>query len=66
MPGIAAGLALTFAAGGIASLIYGLSPRDPMTYTAAALIVLAAGLAAAWLPARRAAAINPAELLRGE
>ncbi len=67
LPGIAAGLVLTFAAaGGIASLIYGLSPRDPLTYTAATLLVLAAGLAASWLPARRAAAISPAELLRAE
>ena len=46
------------------ALVYGLDPHDPLTIlTAAAVLIAVAGMAA-WLPARRAIRINPADLLR--
>jgi ABC-type antimicrobial peptide transport system permease subunit len=60
---IGAGLSLwasTFAA----SLLYGLQPRDPLTLVTAAAILTAVGAFAAWLPARRAARIDPIDVLR--
>ena len=48
----------------VAPLLYGLQPRDPVTLTVAALTLAAVGALAAWLPARRASRIDPAEVLR--
>jgi ABC-type lipoprotein release transport system permease subunit len=39
---------------------------DPLALVAATATVLAAAIAAAWLPARRATRINPTEVLRAE
>jgi predicted permease len=48
----------------VAALVYGLEPRDPVIISlSVAVLAVVAGMAA-WLPARRAARINPAELLR--
>ena len=49
-----------------ASLLYGLSATDVVTFTAVPLVLLATALAAVVLPARRAAAINPMDALRLE
>jgi ABC-type antimicrobial peptide transport system permease subunit len=46
------------------ALLYGLKPRDPLTIAGAALVLLAVGALAGWLPARRAARIDPAQVLR--
>jgi predicted permease len=63
--GIAAGLALSAAAGQFASaFLRGVSARDPMTYAAVAIVVGAVGFVSTWLPARRAAAIDPIRALR--
>ena len=67
----AAGAALgTLAAVGatryIASLLYGVHPFDPLTFTAVALLLGVVGLAACWIPARRAVSIDPASALRWE
>jgi putative ABC transport system permease protein len=48
------------------SLLFQVSPDDPPTYAAVAAILAAAGLAASWLPARRAARVDPMTVLREE
>jgi predicted permease len=48
----------------IATLLYGLEPRDPVTLIGAALVLGAIGALAGWLPARRAARIDPTRVLR--
>lgn len=48
----------------VESLLYGLPARDPMTFALAALVLTGIGVVAGWLPARRAAAIDPARVLR--
>jgi putative ABC transport system permease protein len=48
------------------SLLFGSSARDPLTYGAVSLILFLAALAANFLPARRAAAIDPMTALRFE
>jgi predicted permease len=46
------------------TLLYGLEPRDPATFAGAAAVLAVIGAVAGWLPARRAARIDPAEVLR--
>jgi ABC-type antimicrobial peptide transport system permease subunit len=48
----------------IQSLLFGINARDPLTFTAAALLLLAVVALAGWLPARRASRIDPATILR--
>jgi len=48
----------------VATLLYGLQPRDPGTMAAAALVLMAIAALAAWIPARRASQIDPARVLR--
>jgi putative ABC transport system permease protein len=48
------------------SLLFGVRPADPATYTAVALLLAGAALLAGWLPARRAAAVDPLEAIRSE
>jgi putative ABC transport system permease protein len=50
----------------IESLLYGISPRDPIVFAATTFVLLAVALAACWLPARRAARLSPLEALRTE
>lgn len=63
--GIACGAAVAlWAAHFVATLLYGLAPQDPATFASAAAVLAGIGAAAAWLPARRAARIDPARVLR--
>ena len=63
--GVAIGVAVSLWAARFAgSLVYGLPPRDPITLAGAALVLAAVGALAGWLPARRAARIDPAAVLR--
>jgi ABC-type antimicrobial peptide transport system permease subunit len=50
----------------VASLLYGLEPRDPLTLAGAIATLTAVGALAGWLPARRASRIDPAIVLRCE
>ena len=43
------------------SVLFGISPIDPLTYTAVPLVLIAATVLASYLPARRAAAVDPVE-----
>jgi putative ABC transport system permease protein len=45
-------------------VLFEVEPRDPVTLTAAATLLVAVGIAACWLPARRAARTDPNEVLR--
>jgi predicted permease len=48
------------------SLLFGISPLDPFTYVAIPVILVSFAILASYLPARRAAAVNPVEALRAE
>ena len=61
--GIAGALAATRL---MRAILYGVSPTDPWTFTAVALLLAAVSLLATWLPARRAAAVEPLEAIRTE
>jgi ABC-type antimicrobial peptide transport system permease subunit len=68
---VAAGLALGFALAlpstqVLSQFLYGLSPTDPATIGLATLCLLAAALLAGYLPARRAARLDPQLALRRE
>ena len=61
------GLTLAFGLSrSIASLLFGLTPLDPLTYAAAAGLIALAATAASYVPARRAASMNPMDTLRSE
>jgi predicted permease len=65
--GSAAGaLAAVFLARFVESLIFGLKPHDPVTVVAAVGVLLVIGLAAGYVPARRASRIDPILALRSE
>ena len=50
----------------LGALLYAVKPRDPATLVAAAALLAFAGAIAAWLPALRAARVEPAITLRAE
>jgi predicted permease len=63
--GVAVGLGCALAVGRlIASQLYGLQAWDPVTLSGAALLLVAVALGASWIPARRAAAVDPSRALR--
>jgi predicted permease len=61
--GIAAATASTRV---LASLLYGVSPADPVSFTAIVVLVMTIALAASYIPARRATRIDPMEALRAD
>ncbi|HWB83450.1 MAG TPA: FtsX-like permease family protein [Bryobacteraceae bacterium] len=63
LAGLAAAAGLTWL---MKSVLFGISPVDPLTYTAMPLVLVAATVLASYLPARRAAAVDPVETLRAE
>jgi ABC-type antimicrobial peptide transport system permease subunit len=65
--GVALGLAGALASGRLlGSLLYGLTPLDAPTYAAMCALLISAALLACWVPARRAASVDPAVALREE
>lgn len=61
--GMSVALALTRM---VQSMLYGIQPDDPLTLSAGAGLLLAVALVATWIPARRAAGVQPMEALRHE
>jgi ABC-type antimicrobial peptide transport system permease subunit len=61
--GVLGAVAMTRALG---SLLFGVSPTDAVTLGGSAAVLLAVAAVASWLPARRAAAVDPAMALRTE
>lgn len=65
--GVGLGLALALAAGRLLErFLYGVSGADPLTFVGIPAALLAVAVLAAWLPARKAARVEPAEALRAE
>ena len=71
--GLVAGVALAgsfilfgerFGSASVASLLFGVQLRDPVTFVAATVVLAAIGVIAGWIPARRASRIDPAVVLR--
>jgi putative ABC transport system permease protein len=46
------------------ALLFGVAPQDPVTLAAAVAVLLVVVVAASWLPARRAASIDPGHAMR--
>jgi ABC-type antimicrobial peptide transport system permease subunit len=61
--GIAAGFGLTRFLG---NLLFEVTPQDPLTFLAVSLVMLAVALLSCYVPARRATAVDPANVLRTE
>jgi predicted permease len=61
--GLVAALALTRL---MSSLLFGIKPNDPATFAVVALVLLSSAAVSSYLPARRAAAVNPVAALRAE
>jgi putative ABC transport system permease protein len=65
VPGLVAGCALAFALTHImATLLYGVTAADPLTYLGASLFLMTVAMAAVYVPARRAMRIDPMQALR--
>jgi predicted permease len=65
--GVGCGLVVAFAVMRLMrSLLFGVSPFDPLTYAAITLGIFATACVACWLPSRRAAAVDPMNALRSE
>lgn len=61
--GVAGALALVRL---VKSMLYGIAPYDPVTLSCAVAVMLGVALLASWIPARRAAGVEPMEALRHE
>ena len=65
--GVVLGIVLAFAGTRVMEkFLYGVRPTDPISLVAAPIILLLIGLGANWLPARRAASVDPVSALRSE
>jgi ABC-type antimicrobial peptide transport system permease subunit len=63
--GLALGMSGAFlAAGAIRGLLFGVAPHDPVTFVGVAATMAAIGIIACWIPALRAARIDPAIAMR--
>ena len=65
--GLVLGLGVSYALTGLVrSLLFGVEPTDPFTLASGAVVIVVAALAASYLPARRAATVEPVTALRHE
>jgi ABC-type antimicrobial peptide transport system permease subunit len=65
--GLAAGLVAALLLGRfLASQLYGVMPNDPFTIAMVVLVLFLTGVCACWIPARRAARVDPITALRCE
>jgi len=65
--GIAIGIAIAAGAGRVLqSVLFGVSPFDPVTYVIAPLVMVAVAALATWLPTRQALQADPVKTLRAE
>jgi len=67
LSGVALGVVVAgAAAGALRGLLFEVGPRDPASLAAVSVLLLLATISAAWLPARRAARVDPIKALRVE
>jgi len=67
MGGVVIGLAVAaMASRGLTTLLFGISPLDPLSYGAVVIVLVGVAMAASWLPAWRASRVDPAVTLRSE
>jgi putative ABC transport system permease protein len=67
LAGIGIGLAMSAGAGrALRAMLFGVTPYDPITLVAVAIVLAAAAILASWLPARQAARVDPTVTLRME
>lgn len=65
--GVLAGLVIAFGVSRtVRSLVYDVSPTDPWTYVAVSAVLLLTAALSSWLPARRAARLDPVRAIRAE
>jgi ABC-type antimicrobial peptide transport system permease subunit len=65
--GVVAGVGAAMALGRvIASMLYGLKAWDPATFATSSALLILVALGASWIPARRAAGMDPMRALRHE
>jgi ABC-type antimicrobial peptide transport system permease subunit len=65
--GVAVGVPISlWGARYVSGLLFGISAHDPATLAVAVLALASVGLAAAWIPAQRAARIDPTRALRAD
>ncbi len=64
--GVALGLPLAYAAARLSADVLQLAPGNVVVFPMTALVIVVAGAAAAWQPARRAARVDPVSVLRGQ
>jgi putative ABC transport system permease protein len=63
--GVLVGIPVSLAASRwIASFLFGVNAKDPLTYAGIAALVVASGFAAAYVPSRRASRVDPMVVLR--
>jgi putative ABC transport system permease protein len=51
---------------GVASLLYGVNSADPLTFVSAPILLVAVAMLASYIPARRAASVDPVTVLNAE
>jgi ABC-type lipoprotein release transport system permease subunit len=50
----------------LSAFLYQIDPHEPIVWAGASMMLMGAAAAAAWIPARRASAVDPVKVLRAE